>query len=96
MVEGPSPVLAPSPVVSFAGHPLSPWAQYVGRWLQLVIFEIEGRGECLGFQNLRGVRDQINAFHRLGGGGSPDTYPREPMEMDMEDMFREIPKKEGE
>ena len=61
----------------------------------------EGKG--IGVQDLKGVRDQIESFRRLqgmgGGGGGPDTkkedwFPPEPTEMDMDDMFWEIPKNE--
>ena len=58
---GPEPLLKWRDVVSFAGHLLRPWARYIGRCLQLLIQELGGRVEGLGFQNMPGVRDQVEA-----------------------------------
>ena len=43
----------------------------------------------LGFQNMRGVRDQIEAIRRLTQNCTNPQFPPLPMEMDMEDMFWE-------
>ena len=59
------PVLKWRDVVSFSGHVLRPWAHYVGRCLQILISELCAKGIGLGFQNLRGVRDQMGAFDML-------------------------------
>ena len=81
-------------VVSFAGHALCLWARNIGRCLQLLIQELGGRGEGLGFQNMRGVRDQVEAFRRLTQNRVNQLCPPTPIEMDMEDMFWEIPEEE--
>ena len=48
----------------------------------------------LGFQNMHGVRDQVEAIHRLTQNCASHQCPPVPMEMDMEDMFWEIPQGE--
>ena len=48
----------------------------------------------LGFQNMRGVRDQVEAVRRLTQNCTNPQHPPLPMEMDMEDMFWEIPQEE--
>ena len=48
----------------------------------------------LGFQNMRGVRDQVEAIRRLTQNCTNHQHPPLPMEMDMEDMFWEIPQEE--
>ena len=92
-------------VISYAGHVFRPWARKIGRCLQLVIGELSENNLGIGFQRLLGVRDQARAFHRLQGQmgldeGTPServaATPRQNdlCEMDMDDMFWEIPTQE--
>ena len=43
---------------------------------------------------MRGVRDQVEAFRRLTQNRVNQLCPPTPIEMDMEDMFWEIPEEE--
>ena len=65
----------------------------IGRALQVVIRELADKNLGLGFQNLKGTRDQAKAGERLCRQLGCKTAPLM-LEMDMDDMFWEIPPNE--
>jgi hypothetical protein len=77
-------------VVSFAGHPLRKWAKLVSRCIQLLVREVGEviRSFCL--PTMVGVRDLLGCMART----NPQWSNSVGAEMDMDDMFWQIPKDE--
>ena len=84
--------------ISYSHHPYKKCTKTIGRCLQLAIKELTLGCNGLGFQNLRGVRDQGRAVRRLRSQMGPDhdqnCLPDIFCEMDMDDMFWEMPTRE--
>ena len=77
-------------VVSYKNHPLQSYSRVISRCLQRGLEELMVRTTVLGFPGMLGLRDVIFAARRVGA--TPGGL--ELKEMDMDDMFWEIPQTE--
>ena len=76
--------------VSYKNHPLQSYSRVISRCLQRGLEELMIRTPVLGFPGMLGVRDLIFAARRVGA--TPGSL--ELKELDMDDMFWEIPQTE--
>ena len=78
-------------IVSFKNHPLQGWSRLISRSLQLLCSAVSAKKQNLGFATMLGVRDQIGALGRVGGEANSSEF----CELDMDNMFWEIPQHEA-
>jgi hypothetical protein len=96
IVKWKSNVVGPAPpslkfrdIISFARHPVRPWARLISRVTQLMVsFLYNDMDNVLGKPTLVGVRDLLST---VASSLTPDWHTTLLREMDMADMFWELP-----